>query len=271
MVLDLIFFALIVVFAVLGFVFGFFRTLFSFFGWFISLLMAYLLAKAIANALLTPQMAGHLVGSGSLYDKVYNLVPEGLKNMSMDSIREAMQSGSQDAIIEAIKAESSGLLYYASSLIQNAVCKDMYINSTIQNVGQVLALELTYNIYVILTGVIFFIVFRLIIIVLSVIFRARLLRKKKLWERLAGIGMGAIRGFAYACILLMVASYIAGVWPKMQEEVNISKVSVPVTTWVSETTGKLLSGDLEDNDKYKNMIEVLEERSAEENAAEAED
>lgn len=262
MILDLLFFALIIGFAVIGFIRGFFKTVLSFFGWFISLLLAYLLAKAIANAFLSPNTANWLVGDGPLYDKVYNIVPDGLKNMSMESIRQAMQSGASDeSIKEIIKSESSGLLYFASTLIQNAVCKDIYINSSIETVGQVLALELTYDIYVILVGVIFFVVLRIIVMGFSLIFRAKLSGSNKLWERLAGIGAGAIRGFAYACILFMLASYIAGIWPRMQEEVNVSKVSVPLTTWVSEVTGKMLSGNIEDNEKYtSNMIKALEDK-----------
>ncbi len=266
MILDLLFFAFIVLFAVLGFIFGLFKTLVSFFGWFISLLLSYLLAKAIANAFLSPDMAYKIISEGGLYDKVYNLVPEGLKNMSMESIRAAIQSGAtEETIRETIKAESTGLLYFMSSLIQGAVCKEMYINSAIESVGQVFALELTYNIYVILTGIAFFFILRVVVMGLSFIFKSKLTgHEVKFWERLAGIAGGAVRGFAYACILLMVANYIAGIWPKMQEEVNNSKVSVPVTSWVSDATGKMIGGNLEDNKKYANLIEALENRLKEE-------
>lgn len=267
MILDLLFFALIIIFAVLGFIFGLFRTLVSFFGWFISLLLAYLLAKAIANAFLSPDMAYKIISEGGLFDKVYNLVPEGLKNMSMDSIRAALNSGASEEVIrETIASQSSGLLYFASSLIQNAVCKEMYINSAIASVGQILALELTYDIYVILTGLVFFFVLRIVVMGLSIIFKTRLAgHKVKLWERLAGIGGGAVRGFIYACLILMLASFVSGIWPKMKEEVDTSKVSVPVTSWVSDATGKMIGGNLEDNEKYMNMIKALENRIESEN------
>ncbi len=262
MILDLLFIAIIVLFALFGLMSGFIKTVISFFGWFISLLIAYLLAKAIANAFLSPETANWLIGDGSLYDKVYNIVPDGLKNMSMESIRTALQSGATDETIkETIRAEASGLLAFASTLIQNAVCKDIYLNSSIETVGQVLALELTYNIYVILVGIIIFFTIRILVMGVSLIFKSRLgAHDCRLWERILGIGAGAVRGFAYACILLMVASYIAGFWPRMKEELDVSKVSVPVTTWVSEITGKMLSGNIEENEKYANMIKALENK-----------
>ncbi len=262
MILDLLFVAIVVLFALIGFMSGFIRTVLSFFGWFISLLIAYLLAKAIANAFLSPETANWLIGDGSLYDKIYNIVPDGLKNMSMESIRTALNNGATDEMIkETISAEASGLLAFASTLIQTAVCKDIYLNSSIETVGQVLALELTYIIYVIVVGIIIFLTIRILVMGVSLIFRSRLsTRDCRFWERILGVGAGAVRGFAYACILLMLASYIAGFWPKMNEEVSVSKVSAPVTTWVSEITGKMLSGDIEENDKYANMIKALEKK-----------
>lgn len=81
-----------------------------------------------------------------------------------------------------------------------------------------------------------------------------------MWERLAGIGLGVVRGFAYACILLMVVSYIAGMSQPVKDQLDASAVGKPVTAWVSESTGKMLSGDLESNDSYKLMITALGER-----------
>lgn len=262
MILDIIFFVFIVGFAALGFVFGFFKTLVSFFGWFISLLMAYLLAKSIANAFLSANMANWLIGNGSLFDKVYGIVPDGLKEISMEEIRKAVNSGADmDAIKEVIRDQSKGLLFFASSLIQAAVTKEIYLNSAIENVGQVFALELTYHIYVIIVGIIFFIALRVVVMCISILFRSKIKdHEPKSWERFAGIALGAVRGFAYACILLMVASYIAGLSGTVKNQVDNSKVSVPVTTWISQSTSKILSDNLEENKHYLLMIDALDDR-----------
>ncbi|MCH5163431.1 MAG: CvpA family protein [Clostridiales bacterium] len=262
MILDIIFFALLAVFAVLGFMCGFFKTLVSFFGWFISILVSYLLAKAVANSFLSVGTAQWLVGDGSIFDKVYNILPEGLREISMDSIREAVNSGmSQEQIAAMIKAESQGLMVFVTSLLQDAATKEMYLNSTIQNVRQVIALELTYHIYVIIVGVIFFIVLRIAVMGVSLIFKNKMGGSEiRNLGRVTGLFIGAIRGFAYACIVLMVASYASGMSPKIKNQVDASKVSVPVTTWTSTVTGKMLSGKLEDNKHYRIMINVLEQR-----------
>ena len=262
MILDIIFFAFLAVFAVLGFLCGFFKTLVSFFGWFISILLSYLLAKAVANSFLSGSTAQWLVGDGSIFDKVYNILPGGLKEISMDSIREAINSGAtKEQIAAMIKSESQGLMVFVTSLLQDAVCREMYLNSAIQNVGQVIALELTYHIYVIIVGVIFFIVLRIVVMGISLIFKDKIGGSEiRNLGRVTGLVIGAIRGFAYACIVLMVASYASGMSTKIKNQVDASKVSVPVTTWTSSVTGKMLSGDLEDNEHYRLMINVLEHR-----------
>lgn len=261
-ILDIIFFAFIAVFAVLGFIFGFFRTLTSFFGWAISLLLSYLLAKAIANAILLEPIAKFLVGDG-LYDTIYGIMPQGLKEISMNSIRAAIgDNQSMEQIRKLIESQSKGIMVFAASLIQDAVTKEIYLSSVLANVGQVYALELTYHVYVILIGVIFFIVLRIIIMGVSLIFKFRLRRGTKLWERVAGIALGAVRGFVYACFLLVVASYVSGILPMVKDQTDESKVSVPVTTWISEATGKMLSGDLETNEHYMLMIDALEQHIA---------
>ncbi len=262
MILDIIFFVLIIAMAALGFIFGFFKSLISFLGWTISLLISYLLAKAIANAFLSIGTAQWLVGDGSIFDMVYGIIPEGLKKISLDAIRQAVESGADlNGIKESIRAQSEGLLFFLTPLIQEAVCKEMYLGSALSNVGQVLALELTYQLFVIMVGVILFIVLRVIVMGLSLIFKFKLKdRSLKMWERLAGIGLGVVRGFAYACILLMVVSYIAGMSQPVKDQLDASAVGKPVTAWVSESTGKMLSGDLESNDSYKLMITALGER-----------
>lgn len=272
MILDILFFVFIVAFAILGFVRGLFKTLTSFFSWVVSLLLAYLLAKSIANELLTANMVQRLVGSKSLYASIYNLLPESLKSISLQEIVTKINSGySQAEIKEYIRSQSSGIIAFASSLIENAVCKDMYLNSSLTDVGQVLALELTYHIYVVMVGIAIFLVLRIIIMGITLIFNSKFNnRDVRLWERFAGIAMGAIRGFTYACIVLMLFSYISGLSVKINDMVNESKVSVPVTTWVSDTTGEMLSGKLEDNEQYKLMIDTVAKNNSKEQPNEEE-
>lgn len=255
MILDLIFFGVIALCAALGFIFGFFKTIISFLGWFICILFSFLLAKAIANAFLGAQTINRLVGEGSLFDLVYGVVPDKLKSISLEQIREGIAAG--ENVKELVRSQMDGFMVFASSIIEGAICKDMYLNSAIENAGQVLALELTYHIYVIMVGIIIFLLLRVIVMMLSFLFKFRLGRKVKLWERLAGIGAGIVRGFAYACIIVMVASYVGGMSDIVKEETDASKVSVPVSTWVNDLTGKMLSGDLETNEHYQDMIDSL--------------
>lgn len=266
MILDIVFFAVILLFLVLGVIFGFFKTLVSFLGWAVCIFIAYLLAKAVANALLTAGIADRLVG-GAIYDGVYGLIPDKLKDVSLYEIRQMLRTGkTAEEVGEYIKSQSGGLLGFVSSIIQGAICKEMYLNSALQNAGQVLALELTYQIYVILVGVAIFVVLRILVMGVSIIFNSKLRgRKVKVWERFAGMGLGAVRGFAYACLLLMVFNFIAGFSSALKKQSESSKVSVPVTAWINDATSKVLSRDNEDNGRYLNLIEALENRLREEN------
>lgn len=263
MILDLIFFVFILAFAVLGFVRGFFKTLVGFFGWAVSILLAYLLAKAVANALLSAGVSQWLLKEGSLFDKIYGIMPEGLKGISIDSINEMIAEGkSQDYIKEYIKSQSGGLVFFASNIIQSTVCSDMYLSSALDNAAQVISLELTYHIYVILTGVALFIVLRVVVMGVSILFKGKL-GNGGLVGRIGGIALGAVRGLAYACFVLVIASYVAGVSPTVNNQLDESKVGRPVISWVTESTSRMISGELNENEQYREMIRIIEERTFE--------
>ncbi|MBR2967804.1 MAG: CvpA family protein [Clostridia bacterium] len=269
MILDIIFIVFIVVFAVLGFVFGLFKTFVSFFGWFISFVLAYLCAKALANAFLTAKTAEWLVGDGSFFDTIYAIIPESIKNISMDTIRDRVNASDSEELIKYFIAENSGgLLSFFSSIIQNAVCKDIYLNSALVDVGQVLALELTYHLYVIMVGVIFFLVLRVIVMGVTIIFKVKDSKDGKekqdvkLPLRFGGMALGAIRGLAYGCVVLVLMSYLSGVFTFLQGPVGNSKLSAPINTWISQTTGQKLSDDLEENESFLLVMSALEEKIA---------
>lgn len=261
MILDLVFFAILIVMTALGFLFGLFKTIVSFCGWFVSILIAYLLAKAVANAFLTVGMAEKIV-NGKLFEAVYNLVPEGLKEIKMSAISEMISKGQSDQqIFEYVKAEAGGLMSIAFTILKGAVTKDVYLNSGIDNAGQVLSLELTYQIYVVLVGVAIFIVLRIVVMGVSVLFGGLLRgRDLHLWERLGGLGLGFVRGLFCACILTMVFGFVAGFSSKLKTQNDASKVAVPATQWINEKMSRALAKGNEESDRYQNLIDALEKK-----------
>lgn len=271
LILDIVFLVFIVVFAILGFVFGIFKTFVSFFGWFISFVLAYLCAKALANAFLTVKMAEKLVGDGSFFETIYSIIPDSVKGISLQTIRESVEGGATEEMLKMFIAENSGgLLTFFSSIIQNAVCKDIYLNSSLTNVGQVLAIELTYHLYVITVGVIFFLVLRIIVMGVTIIFKVKdgkdgkEKEEVKLPLRFAGLALGAVRGLAYGCVVIVLVSYLSGVFTFLQGPVSNSKLSAPINTWISETTGQKLSDDLDKNESFLLVMSALEEKLASE-------
>lgn len=96
---------------------------------------------------------------------------------------------------------------------------------------------------------------------LSILLKGRFVHGPlKLLGRILGLALGLIRGFAYACLIFMVAGFASGISETINKQVTESQVSVPVTTWISEATSKMLSGGNENDEKYQILIDSLGER-----------
>lgn len=266
MLLDIIFFAILAIMTALGFCFGLFKTIVSFFGWFVSILIAYLLAKAVANALLTPSMAEKIV-NGKLFDAVYGLIPDGLKEIKMSQIAEMLRQGQSDKqIFDYVRGQAGGLIGIAFTLLQGSLTKEIYLNSGIDNAGQTLALKMTYQIYVVLVGIAIFVVLRIVVMGVSIIFNKTLRgRDIHLWERLGGLALGFVRGLFCAFILTMVFGFVAGFSGKLKDQIEASAVAVPASNWINETMSKALTKSNEESDRYQNLIEALERKIEKEN------
>lgn len=273
--LDFAFIIIIVISALLGFVLGFFKTLKSFLGWFVCSIFAFLCAQALADAFLSGAMAAKIVSSGSIYDSVYGVLPDEIKSISMETIRQSIAAGESEAQIALkIAGEAGGIAKLFTTVIQSAVSTPLYLNSTLQNVAQVLAVELTYHIYVVIVAIVFFILLRIIIMGVAIMGEAKSRKAKKekeekkkgrilknlLTDRFLGLGVGLVRGFAYSCILLIVMSYCAGLGDNIQKQVDQSKISAAITAPLTETLSERLSNDLQENERYMGLVAALEER-----------
>lgn len=261
MILDLIFFAILVVMTALGFVFGLFKTIVSFCGWVVCILIAYLLAKAVANAMLSAGMAEKIV-NGKLFEAVYGIIPNGLKEVKMSDIANMLSQGqSNQQIFEYVRSQAGSLMGFAFTILKGAIAKDMYLTSDIDNAGQVLALELSYQIYVVLVGVAIFLLLRVLVMGVSIYFGGKFRgREVRLWERLGGLGLGFVRGVFCACILTMVFGFVAGFSGKLKTQNDASKVAVPATNWINDAMSKALSKGNEESDRYQNLIDALEKK-----------
>jgi len=277
--LDFAFIIIIAISTVLGFVFGFFKTLKSFLGWFVCSVFAFMCAQALADAFLSASMAAKIVSGGSIYDSVYGVLPDEIKSISMETIRQSIAAGESEAQIALkIANEAGGIAKLFTTVIQSAVSTPLYLNSTLQNVPQVLAVELTYHIYVVIVAIVFFIVLRIIIMGVAIMGEAKSRKdsreraeKKKgrilknlLTDRLLGLAVGLVRGVAYGCILLMIISYCAGLGENIQKQVDESKISAAITAPLTEAFSERISTDIEENERYMGLVAALEERLASE-------
>ena len=171
------------------------------------------MAKTIANALLTENVVDWLIKDGSVYDRIYNIgLMDNLKKLDMESIRSAVASGSTDEQVKAMLLEKAdGIMKLFVGLIQTAVCKDVYLSSSLENVGQVFAIEITYNAFVITVGVVFFIVLRILIGVLTALANKKKPENISVLSRVGGLALGLVKGAVYACLSMVLVIYIAAV------------------------------------------------------------
>ncbi|MBR2970832.1 MAG: hypothetical protein IKC48_03445 [Clostridia bacterium] len=275
MYLDIAFIVILIVSTLCGFLFGFFKTLKSFLGWFVCSAFALMCAQALADAFLSSAMAAKIVSSGGIYDSVYGVLPDEIKSISMETIRQSIAAGENEVQIALkIAGEAGGIAKLFTTVIQSAVSTPLYLNSTLQNVAQVLAVELTYHIYVVIVAIVFFILLRIIIMGVAIMGEAKSRKYKRdraekkkgrilknlLTDRLFGLGVGLIRGVAYGCILLIVMSYCAGLGDNIQKQVDESKISAAITAPLTETLSERLSNDLQENERYMGLVAALEER-----------
>ena len=88
-ILDLVLIGIVAISALIGLSKGFFKSLFSFFGWLISILMAFSLAELIANRLMGETVINILIGSDSIYEFIYGILPESIKNIKIETAAES--------------------------------------------------------------------------------------------------------------------------------------------------------------------------------------
>ncbi len=266
-IIDYVFIGIIVLGGIVGVAKGFFKTLISFFGWFLTLLITFLLAKTIANALLTENVVDWLIKDGSVYDRIYNIgLMDNLKKLDMESIRSAVASGSTDEQVKAMLLEKAdGIMKLFVGLIQTAVCKDVYLSSSLENVGQVFAIEITYNAFVITVGVVFFIVLRILIGVLTALANKKKPENISVLSRVGGLALGLVKGAVYACLSMVLVIYIAAVpiesLQSFSDKLNEQLTQSVIDDKVNEASDKVLNfvlsrgDDGEEDKRYMAYVE----------------
>lgn len=240
---DIIIITMVAFMALIGLWKGFFKTLITFCGWFISMLFAVLTAGVIAEALLDVESIGNFVAGGdgmSIFSFFYGMLPSQIKSLpvraSASDIESAIGVGAVGAIIRPFL---------------DVLTKGPIINSS-ATVGEGIALLLAGGVFEVLVGIAMFIVVR-IIMTLLVLFLKSLVSENATGAlgRLGGFLLGAVRGGLYCAVLLLIVGFLTPFtfMEPVTAEIDNGILARPVAEQVYTLSAKMTA-----NDNYFNKL-----------------
>ena len=229
MYIDIAIIAIVALGALIGLWKGFFKTVISFFGWFVSFIIAAALTKPIAGALLdVGKIRGFVVGTHgwSLYSWIYGKMPD----LSGDGL-----GGFLGTVLKpVIKVASTA----AGDLTQNV------------------SLLLANGVFNIIVCIALLIALR-VLLLLFTMFANAMTRGKftGALNRLLGLVFGAVRGGALVALVMVVFTFIMGLsfMNPVRKQIDNSVIAAPVYKQVSRLTDKFLSG----NESMLNKLRII--------------
>lgn len=260
---DIALLALIAIFAILGFFKGFYKSLGSFLGFVVSLLLAYFLSKVTAKAFLSVNTMGKwFVGADkSLFTFIRGKMPAALSNISIEAMREAFAAGgieALDALVVGTKGNfiSSTMIKIFYPAVHSAA--PGYLIAANASAADVVALELSFTIMVIASGIALFIVLRLIAACINHIVGKMVAGKKRNpLSRLLGLGIGALKGLVYGMVIITILSFMSGYgfMSSVKKQLDDSAFAKPIASATSKISEKVFS-DKDNDPRFKRILEL---------------
>ncbi|MDE6398321.1 MAG: CvpA family protein, partial [Clostridiales bacterium] len=243
MYIDIAIIAIVVLGALIGLWRGFFKTVISFFGWFVSFIIAAAITKPIAGALLdVGKIRGFVVGTNgwSLYSWIYGKMP--------DLAGEGM-GGFLGMVLKPVLKVAGTV---AGDLTQNV------------------SLLLANGVFNIIVCVALLIILR-VLLLLFTMFANAMTRGKftGALNRFLGLVFGAVRGGALVALVMVVFTFIMGLsfMNPVRNQIDNSVIAAPVYRQVSNLTDKFLSGNTSMLNKLRIISGLDREDAGEEQPA----
>ena len=225
--IDIAIIVIVALGALIGLWRGFFKTLISFFGWFVSFLIAMFITKPIAGALLDVKgIQGFVLGTEgwSLFSWIHGKLPD------------LTQPGGILGIV-------------LSPLIKVATAAGGDLTTNV-------ALLLANGIFNILVCICLFIIIRLLLLLVTM-FANAMTRNKFVGalNRLLGLVLGAVKGAGLVAILMIIMNFMMGlsIMAPVRNQIDNSVIAAPVYKQISRLTDKFLSGNDETLKKLLNI------------------
>ena len=241
-ILDIILISFIGLGALIGVWKGFFKSLISLFGWVVSIVLAILLARLVADFLLDITIISRLVLGGygytgwSLASTIEGWIPQGLHGVpahyagNEELIREAMGYGILGVLITPLIPMLTGTVAAESGL----------------TVSQLMSMTLANHIFVLFVIIALIIVFRVIMIIFTKIANAMRKNKKlKSADRLGGFFIGAAKHGLYVFIIFFALSYFisSSFMTPFRNQLDQTSIMRPVSNGAFLVVDRYFRGD----------------------------
>ncbi len=243
---DIVIIALVALFALIGLWKGFFKTLISFFGWFVSILIAALTARVVAEALLDITAVGNFVAGGgegfSLFKIFKGILPPALSELPATATADEITAALGSGVVGAILKPFIGLLTSTTNAANS--------------VGDGIALSLAGGVFEVVVGIGMFIVCR-ILMTLFTMFAKSLInpdKKKGFLGRIGGFVLGAVRGALLCAILLVVIGFLTPFefMNPVTAEIDKGVLAKPIAQQVYTLSGRITSHQ----NYYDKLLEI---------------
>lgn len=245
---DIVIIVVVALMALIGLWKGFFKTVISFCGWFVSMLIAVLTARVVAEALLDIDAVGNFVAGAGEGVSLFTL----FKRMLPDKLL-ALKAGATEAEITKALGES-----VVASLVSPfiGVLRGEMIASSALTVGDGIALGMAGGLFEVIVGFALFIVLRIIMTLLVMFLKSLIDKDKKqgMLSRLGGFAFGAVRGTLYCAVLLLIVGFMTpfSFMQSLTAEIDKGVLARPIATQVYALSGKISS-----NENYYNKLVLL--------------
>ncbi len=233
--IDIAIIVLVALFALIGLWKGVFKSIVAFFGWFLSMLIAVFLTKVVSYALLDIKAIGNFVcgtDGFSLYKWILGFLPE-----------KGAESGILATIVSPIYSKLAG---YAGLGAMSA-----------ETSRQAVALMLAYGLFSVIVCVGLFVAIRIVMMLFTMFVRSLAKDGKPSGiSRLLGFLVGAVRGFAYSALILMVLGYALAI-PQLSgvgKQIDNSVIAKPVSSVMRKMTDKLFTG--KDDETINKLVSI---------------
>lgn len=263
--IDIAILVLIAACGLLGFFRGFFKSLIAFCGFIVSVLLVFFIAKPVANAMLDITAVGNWVAGadGGLFNFVFSKFPEGLEQISTAEIAMVYAAEGEAGVKELFTLSVSGggvlsefFMSLCYPLVQSALINPTYLASGIETARQIVAIELSFGIFTVIVGVCLFFAIRLLVAILSILFR-NIGANPSVTMRFLGFIVGAAKGALYTVIIFLAISFLPAFdfMDKYNEQLDKSMFADKVSE-VSLAIAEKAFESKPDDVRYEKLVEI---------------